>query len=306
MKKVLLYAFLSTVFVFSNTMMANAKPCPVHSDCSKSDKLEKTTVHYSPCRFMSESQKKVMAAKKEEFKKRLNITDEQKAELEKIKAHEQKALVPYKKKIEKEEEKLKDLFLKEHEIRIMHSKQFEALLTPEQKAELQKFKTETIQEMMKIAPPVNMFNESEQSLVKENDVTDAELKKEDIKSDEEQSAELNCTCKKQDAIQEDNVKKIEEPQEPIPEPNEDSPNRKDLKIKGTPENILKEASTEDYDSNEKNISKFVKENVADEDVESVAPNEELQPKCLERKVVEPTLAPTPIPPTVQEEINLEK
>lgn len=305
MKKVLLYSFLATTIIFSNTIMVSAKPCPIHSECKNLNTNQKHTTHYSPCRFIPEEQKKIIETRKEEFKKRLNITEEQRTELEKIKAHEQKVLMPYKKKIEKEEDKLKDLFLKEHEIRVKHSQQFEALLTPEQKAELQKFKAETIKEMMKFAPPANMFKAEEPTTKTENEIETQQTTEK--KQPETNSSELNCTCK-QEKVKENEVeiKNTEVQNEPIPEVKTENENRKELKIKGTSENALKEASTEDFNENEKKISKFVKENTADEKVEAVTPNEELQPKALERKVIEPTIAPTPTAPTIQEEITLEK
>lgn len=307
MKKILLCSFLATTIILSNAVITTAKPCPIHSECKKSAKAEKQATHYSPCRFMSEEQKKVIEEKKEEFKKRLNITEEQKAELEKIKAHEQKVLMPYKKKIEKEEAKLKELFLQEHEIRVKHSQQFEALLTPEQKAELQKFRTETIKEMMKFAPPTNMFNTEDKVSSPKAEESNAIKQDENANNANDNKSEVNCTCKQKE-LKENNIefKNTEVKDEPIPEANTENEEQNKLKIKGTSENVLKEASTEDFNANEKNISKFVKENTSNEEVEAVAPNEELQPKSLERKVIEPTVAPTPTAPTIQEEITLEK
>lgn len=95
---------------------------------------------------------KFREAKKAEFEARLQLTESQKAKLEKIKADEKKALEPYREKINKEQEKLNSLFAKEREIREQSMKQFEATLTAKQKEELEKIKSEVKEEMEKMTP----------------------------------------------------------------------------------------------------------------------------------------------------------
>ena len=115
-----------------------------------------------------------MEAKKAEFEKRLNLTDEQKAQIEKNKQndrekmkpimqkmHEKRteimgiktdpALAPHE-KVEKTaplEKDLIDLKLKANELRKKNMEAFEKLLTAEQKAEFEKIKEEQKQEMEK-------------------------------------------------------------------------------------------------------------------------------------------------------------
>ena len=80
--------------------------------------------------------------------KRLNLTAEQKAKLDTIKAEEQKKLEPIRNKMKKKHEEMRELIQSEAEIRKSSMDKFEALLTAEQKAELEKMKAE-IQEKMK-------------------------------------------------------------------------------------------------------------------------------------------------------------
>ncbi len=89
-----------------------------------------------------EAFEKAKAERKAEFEQRLNLTDEQKAQLEKIKADEKKSLEPIHKKMDKLHKEKSDLMKKEREIRAESMKKFEAVLTEEQKAELDKMKAE--------------------------------------------------------------------------------------------------------------------------------------------------------------------
>lgn len=107
---------------------AEGKPCPP-PECGKPP-MDKEVCE------------KAKAERKAEFEKRLNLTEEQKAQLEKIKADEKKALEPVHKKMDKLHKEMSSLLKKEREVRAESMKKFEAVLTEEQKAELEKMKSE--------------------------------------------------------------------------------------------------------------------------------------------------------------------
>ena len=125
--------------------------CPAKGPCEK--KCEKQ-VQPPKCHKPMSPEERAAAreAKKAEFEERLQLTESQKAQLEKIKADEKKALAPYREKIEKERAKIDELFEKEKAIRMDSMKKFEATLTAEQKAELEKIKAEVKEEMEKMGP----------------------------------------------------------------------------------------------------------------------------------------------------------
>lgn len=97
-----------------------------------------------------EEHAKIREAKKAEFEARLNLSKAQKSQLEKIKKEEKTKLEPYMEKLKREQEKINQLLEQQKEIRLESIKKFEAMLTEEQKAELEKIK----EEMQKFAPPV--------------------------------------------------------------------------------------------------------------------------------------------------------
>lgn len=88
-------------------------------------------------------------AKKAEFEKRIQLTRVQKAQLEKIKSDEKKLLEPIHKKMAKKNEEMKDLIKKENDVRTESMKKFDAILTTDQKAELEKIKSEIHEQMKK-------------------------------------------------------------------------------------------------------------------------------------------------------------
>ena len=122
--------------------------------------------------------KEEMEAKKAEFEKRLNLTEEQKQQIEKNKQkdrekmkpimqkmHEKKSelmgiktnmtLAPHEKveKMAPIEKDLIDLKVKANDLRKKNMESFEKILTPEQKTEFEKIKEEQRQEMEKRKPP---------------------------------------------------------------------------------------------------------------------------------------------------------
>ena len=121
-----------------------AKTCP--------QKMEKPAPAECFKPMTPEERAKLREEKKAEFEARLNLTEKQKAKLEKIKADEKKALEPYREKIKKEQEKIEELFEQEKAIRMDSMKKFEATLTAEQKAELEKMKQEFKEKMEEMGP----------------------------------------------------------------------------------------------------------------------------------------------------------
>ena len=151
MKKTLLSALLTGTMALSLSAIIAAPAmanCPAKGPCEKDGQPAPMKECKKP--LSPEEHAKIREAKKSEFEERLNLTESQKAQLEKIKADEKKAITPYREKIKKEQKKMEELFAKEREIRKDSMKKFEALLTPEQKAELQKIKDETKAEFDKM------------------------------------------------------------------------------------------------------------------------------------------------------------
>lgn len=151
MKKNLLSALcVGTMALILSAMFAvpSFATCPAKEPCNKAEKTAPVQEFKKP--MTPEERAQFREAKKAEFEERLNLTESQKAQLEKIKADEKKALAPYREKIKKEQKKMEELFAKEREIRKNSMQKFEATLTPEQKAELQKIKDETKAEMDKM------------------------------------------------------------------------------------------------------------------------------------------------------------
>lgn len=143
MNKKLLSAILAAAALAAGTA-AIAAPCkgpckvpPPQAECKTcpSQELGKAPVNKEVC-------EKAKAARKAEFEKRLNLSDAQKAQLEKIKADEKKALEPVHKKMDKLHKEMSSLMKKEREVRAESMKKFEAVLSEEQKAELEKMKSE--------------------------------------------------------------------------------------------------------------------------------------------------------------------
>ena len=101
-----------------------------------------------------EERAKFREEKKAEFEARLKLSAEQKAQIEKIKKEEKAKLAPYQEKIKKEKAKLDELFEQQRAIRMDSMKKFEATLTEEQKAELEKMKEEMKENRKNFAPPM--------------------------------------------------------------------------------------------------------------------------------------------------------
>lgn len=136
--------------------------CPAKAPCAKSappkaspceNKMEKQFPPKGPQMMSPEERGKIREEKKAEFEERMKLTESQKAQLEKIKADEKKAVAPIKEELKKEHAKIEALFEKEKAVRVESMKQFETMLTPEQKTELEKIKTEINEEISKMAPP---------------------------------------------------------------------------------------------------------------------------------------------------------
>lgn len=127
--------------------------CPLKSSpCEK--KCEKPAPPHMESKkpMTPEERAKFKEQKKAEFEARLQLTEEQKAQLEKIKADEKKKLESNTAKIKKEQEKMNKLFEERRDIKMESVKKFEALLTETQKEELKKIKEEAIQDMKKMGP----------------------------------------------------------------------------------------------------------------------------------------------------------
>ena len=133
--------------LFSAPVQANNQE---EKPCQKKIEAPAQTECFKP--MTPEERAKLREEKKAEFEARLNLTEKQKAKLEKIKADEKKALEPYREKIKKEQAKIEELFEQEKAIRMDSMKKFEATLTAEQKAELEKMKQEFKEKMEKIGP----------------------------------------------------------------------------------------------------------------------------------------------------------
>ena len=154
MKKTLLTSVMLAAAVVSfcavNNAPANAT-CPAKTDC-----VQQRPFEHHPERCMKpmspQEHAKMMEAKKAEFEARLNLTAEQKAKIEQLKADENKALKSCRAKIKKEHEKLDKLVAQEMETRAENVKKFEAILTEEQKAELKKMHEEMMAEKAKFVP----------------------------------------------------------------------------------------------------------------------------------------------------------
>ena len=155
MKKTLLSAVLTGTMALSLSAMIAVPAmanCPAKGPCDKDGQPAPMKECKKP--LSPEEHAKMREQKKAEFEDRLNLTESQKAQLEKIKADEKKALAPYREKIKKEQKKMEELFAKEREIRKQSMQKFESVLTEDQKAELEKIKTEVKEEMDKMAPPM--------------------------------------------------------------------------------------------------------------------------------------------------------
>ncbi len=154
MKKLLLSSMLiGAMTLVSGAFIASpaSAACPLKQDKPQCDKPA-----FKECKkpMTMEEREKFREQKKAEFEERLKLTDKQKKQLEEIKAEERKQLAPYREKIEQEHAKIAELFKEERNIRMESMKKFEALLTPEQLAELTKIKEEMKAEMQRMAPPM--------------------------------------------------------------------------------------------------------------------------------------------------------
>lgn len=164
MKKTILSSMMVGAMALTLGVLFNVPAhaaCPVKTPCEK--KCDKPAQPPMECKKLMtpEEKAKFREEKKAEFESRLQLTDQQKAQLEKIKADEQKKLEPNRAKIKKEQEKLDKLFDEQRAIRKESVKKFEAALTDEQKEELKKIKEEVREEMKKMAPkrgPHDTFN----------------------------------------------------------------------------------------------------------------------------------------------------
>lgn len=122
-------------------------PCPIKEPKAIEQTCPSPQMQRHP--MSPEEHQKAEDARRAAFDKRMNLTAEQKAKLEKIKADEKKILEPIHKKMEKNRDAMKVLVKKEIDVRTESMKKFEAILTEEQKAELEKMKVEFRPKMKK-------------------------------------------------------------------------------------------------------------------------------------------------------------
>lgn len=162
-KKTLLTAALASLFtlsicscsVLANTPAGEAdtvkpeKTCGPDCQCKKEHPGKECTPDCKcGCQRPDRPERMTPEERRAEFEKRMNLTEEQKAKLEAIKADEHKKLEPIRNKMKKKHDEMRELMKSEAEIRKSSMEKFEAVLTPEQKAELEKMKAE-IHEQMK-------------------------------------------------------------------------------------------------------------------------------------------------------------
>lgn len=156
MKKTLLTTLMAGTMALTLSALFSVPAmaaCPVKAQTPCAKKCDKPAPPMECKKPMSpEERAKMREARKADFEARLQLTESQKAQLEKIKADEKKALAPYKEKIAKERAKMNELFEKERAIRTESMKKFEATLTADQKAELEKIKEEMKAEMEQMGP----------------------------------------------------------------------------------------------------------------------------------------------------------
>lgn len=193
-KKTILSSIMITAMALSLGSLFAAPSlavCPVKSPCAK--QCEKTVKPecQKPMPIYPNEHAKMHEQKKTEFEARLNLTDEQKAKLEKIKADEKKALAPYQAKIRQEEQKIDELFEKEKAVRKESLKKFESLLTEEQKTELNKIKEEIKTEMEKMAPKEPPFMGHKKPCP-----TDCKCKCHNEETKSPEPADCKCPCHK--------------------------------------------------------------------------------------------------------------
>ena len=156
MKKRLLSSLMIGAMAFTLGSLVAApslaqEGCPLKDNAPKCEKPAPGEFHRP---MTPEERAKFREEKKAEFEARLKLTDDQKAQLEKIKKEEKAKLAPYAEKMKKEKAKMDKLFEEQKAIRMDSMKKFEATLTEEQKAELEKIKEEAKAEMKKFAPPM--------------------------------------------------------------------------------------------------------------------------------------------------------
>ncbi len=162
-KKTILTAALASLFtlsICSSAVMANTqtnetqnlkseKTCSQDCQCQKEHPGKECTPDCEcGCKKPARPERMTPEERRAEFEKRLNLTAEQKSKLESIKAEEKKKLEPIRTKMKKKHDEMRELIKSEAEIRKSSMDKFEAVLTPEQKAELEKMKAE-IHEKMK-------------------------------------------------------------------------------------------------------------------------------------------------------------
>ena len=128
--------------------------CQKNCDCMKGAPCDCKKDAPCPCKFNKGCEfKKEMQAKKEEFEKRLALTDEQKAKLDSLHEKQMKKMRAIDIKIRKYEEKIGDLKREKMHVKFDGIAEFEKTLTDEQKAELQKIKQERFEKMKQMMPP---------------------------------------------------------------------------------------------------------------------------------------------------------
>lgn len=155
MKKTILSSVILTAAIFTVSAMSNSvaiASCPLKSDgaAKSQEKQQMPEKCFKP--MTPEEHAQMREAKKAEFEARLKLTEEQKAQLEKIKSDEKKALKTCRKNIKKEKEKLDALIEQEKDVRIESIKKFEAILNEKQKEEMKKLHEEMKAEREKFAP----------------------------------------------------------------------------------------------------------------------------------------------------------
>lgn len=148
MKKIVLSSMMFGALAFTLSGLFSVPAfadCPIKAPCGKNCEKPTPPTNEFKKPMTIEERTKIKQEKKAEFEAKLQLSEEQKTQLEKIKADENKKLEPYR-------AKMKKLFEQERAIKKESIKKFEAILTPEQKAELEKIRLEAKDEMKKHEP----------------------------------------------------------------------------------------------------------------------------------------------------------
>ena len=153
MKKTFITSVMLAAAILTFNAVSNAPAnaaCPADKQCEQTMPAQKPEPIAKP--LSPEEHAKIREAKKAEFEARLKFTEEQKKQIDELKANEEKSLKSCRNKIKKEQQKLDKLITQERTVREENIKKFEAILTEEQKAELKKLHEEMVAEKMKFKP----------------------------------------------------------------------------------------------------------------------------------------------------------